>query len=296
MTLQIFQQYPDLKDFLDTITDFIVASFEVDSIILYGGITLNDFSPRYSDIDLVVVLRKSLWGKDYDTLEDILSQLSKRSLFTTQLDLLIAPRTIIENPRVNFSDVEGVKIEGNSQEIISHYPLSQADSFMIRNHGVVLYGEDLRIVFPIPGFDCFWEQFITDLYKIEQQTRKYPFQDFLASDKEIFDLFLYFPRMLYSLKERDVIGKFQSAYWFSNEYSTNLSDFLLELAFARKKGQPINTIIDLADKGAKLIAFSLEQAFKTRNLRCPDFNELIDKKDGKYSFTKMFIEARNCTE
>jgi len=296
MSSRVLEHYPDLKKFLDVFSDFFVASFNVESIILYNGITLNDFSPKYSDIDVIVVLRNSLWGKDYDALEEILSKLTERSPYASKLDLLIAPRNIIENPRVNFFDIEGMKIEGQKQEIINHYPLNQVDSFMIRNHGIVLYGEDLRYLFPTPSFDCFWEQFTTDLYNIEQRTKRYPFQEFPASDKEVIDLFLYFPRMLYSLKERDVVAKFQSAYWFANEYSNDLSDFLLELAFARKKGYSLSGIIDLAEKGAKLIAFAMETAFKLRNLRCPDFYSKIEKRDGKYYFTKMFIEVRNCSE
>ncbi|MHA1668925.1 MAG: nucleotidyltransferase domain-containing protein [Candidatus Heimdallarchaeaceae archaeon] len=290
-----FKRYPELEHFLKTFVELIATSFSTISIILYGGITLDDFSKRYSDIDIVVVLEKTLWGDNYDEIEIILNNLKKINLeYTQKLFVSFIPLPFIENPRIAYEDVEGLVIHNLEQEIINRYPLTVVEDFMIHNKSTLLYGDNIKQNFPMPPADCFWIKFVEDLDQIKEATKNYPFQEV---DSPNYDKgtnwILYFPRLLFSLQNNTVTGKLKGAYWFSIEFFGELGDFVVEVAMCRQKNISLKSLFSVVEKSRKLLLFSLEKAFEIKNIKLPKLAPLVLERNGNLDYSRVFMEIGN---
>lgn len=78
--------------------------------------------------------------------------------------------------------------------------------------------------------------FVENIALIEKWTKEYPFQQTANPDYFIaVNRLLYFPRLLYSIKEKGAIGKTKVVYWFSSEYQNEIGDFIVEVGVSRKK-------------------------------------------------------------
>ena len=292
------ERYPELPKFLKTFVEFTATSLAVRSFILFGDIVLDDFSKRYSKIKVIIILEKGLWENDFNELDSIIDKIA--SLNKEFSEILIAyfiPYSMLENPRINHLDIEGIVVNNLQQEIINQYPLSQTDDFLIMNRGMVLYGEDLRSHFPLPPLECFWQQFLKEVPTIEEIAKSYPFQHTQSPNYDhATNWILYFPRVLYSIKHNDVIGKMKGAYWFSNEYLNKLGDFLVEVAMCRQKNISLSSVMEVVENSRELLLFCLENAFKLKGIQIPDLKSLY-KEDQEYAnFSRIFMEIRNIIE
>lgn len=290
-----YDRYPELEQFLKVFTELVATSLATRSVILFGGLTLDDFSKRYSEIDVAVILEKGLWQTDYDVLDDILSRLDKLNKeFAEIFTVYFIPFTMLENPRIIYNDLEGMVIHHLDQEIISQYPLTLIEDFMILNKGEVLYGEDLIRMFPIPPIDCFWIKFVEDLTEIEELCKEYPFQPSKSPNyNHAANWILYFPRLLYSLKENNVTGKLKAVYWFSNEFYGVLGDFVIEVASCRQKNISLTSVFEVVENSRKLFLFALEKAFETKGKKLPNLWNLVKIEDDIADFSRVFMELRN---
>ena len=293
-----YDRYPELKQFLKAFVEYVATSLQTRSVILFGGLTLDDFSKRYSDIDIVIVLEKGLWENDFNIIDEIITRLEKiNKEYAPLLSIYLIPYPMLENPRITYNDLEGMIIRNLQQEIISQYPLSSIDDFMIKSQGELLYGEDLRERFPHPPMDCFWIKFLDDFVYFEKIVEQYPFQ---PSDSPQYNAatnwILYFPRLLYSLINNDVIGKLKGAYWFSNEYYGKIGDFVVEIATCRQRNISLASVLNVIENSRKLILFSLEKAFEIKNINVPDLNSLLKIDGQNANFTRIFMELRNIVE
>ncbi|NPD87435.1 MAG: hypothetical protein HGN29_01845 [Asgard group archaeon] len=290
-----YDRYPELEQFLKAFTELVATSLATRSVILFGGLTLDDFSKRYSVIDVVVILEKGLWQNDYDVLDDILSRLDKLNKeFAEIFTVYFIPFTMLENPRIIYNDLEGMVAHHLNQEIINQYPLTLIDDYMILNKGEVLYGENLIKLFPIPPLDCFWIKFIEDLTEMEKLCKEYPFQPSKSPDyNHAANWILHFPRLLFSLKNNDTTGKLKAAYWFSNEYYGVLGDFVVEVASCRQKNISLISVIEVVENSRKLFLFTLEKAFETKGKKLPNLWNLVKITDDHADFSRVFMELRN---
>ena len=175
----VLQQHPELKSLFDYLTQLAVSSLHATSIYVFGDVALDDFSKMYSDINLLVVLEKTLWGEDYDNISAVMQKIRSRfPFFSDSLDVAFVPEQMIDNPRIAFQDVEGMRIIRDEEKLITKYPYSHLETFLLVYKSHKLYGKDLS--FPLPAIDAFWEQFIEDIPKIEDgqavylQEKKYP--------------------------------------------------------------------------------------------------------------------------
>ena len=117
----------------------------------------------------------------------------------------------------------------------------------------------------------------------------YPFQ-YVGDKKQVavVNWILYFPRLLYSLKEKDVISKHQGALWFSKNFSNKLGRFVMEVATCRKNNTSLETIKDLVDNSVKVMLFSLEQVIKIMGIDPPSLSSLVEIEGSKKNFRKVF--------
>ncbi|MGY5853439.1 MAG: nucleotidyltransferase domain-containing protein [Candidatus Thorarchaeota archaeon] len=263
-----FRKYPELQNYLTRFSKCITDNLDTRSIILFGGIALDDFSKKYSDIDIVVVLKTGLSEKEYRTCEQIIEELMESDPVPTQLlYVYFIPAFMLDSTSSEFKPQDGL-IYGNRRiRPIAQYPLSITDNFSIREKGIVLFGEDLRKEFPEPPMDCFWKMFIDSLPYIEEAVKIHPFQlSDEPNDHTTVNWLLYFPRLLYSLVREDLIGKSDSAFWFQEEYNNPLGEFLVELARCRQENTSVNNDRDLVLNSRRLVLFSLEKTLEIRGV------------------------------
>ncbi len=263
------QNYPDLKDYLDEVSDSIASTLDTRSIILFGGIALDDFSKKYSDIDIVVVLKTGLTEKEHQEIERLIAKLMEfDSVYTRLLYVYFIPIFMIESPSMEFNPGDSLIFGNGRMRPINQYPLSITDDYSIREKGRILFGEDLRRHFPKPPTDCFWEMFIRSLPYIEQAIQKHPFQ-FIEehNDHTTVNWLLYFPRLLYSLMKDDLIGKSDSAPWFQEQYDGPLGDFLVEIARCRRKNTDLLNDKNLILNSRRVILFTLEKILEFRGVK-----------------------------
>ncbi|MHA1304242.1 MAG: aminoglycoside adenylyltransferase domain-containing protein, partial [Candidatus Heimdallarchaeaceae archaeon] len=263
--------------------------------ISYAGITLDDFSKKYSTVEIVAVLNKGLWEKDFDKIEELVEYAQTINLDYSKItSIFFLPLQMIENPRVQYQDLEGAHILGQQIELITNYPLTAIDDYLIRSKAEILYGEDIIQSFPIPPPNLFWDAVVSDFQEIEEWTKEYPFHSSSSPDyKKAVNRILYFPRMLYSLKNNDILGKTKAAYWFSNEYMGEVRDFVMEVGLSRKKDISLINILNLEEKCKELLLFFIEKVLGMKNAREPELRNLVRKVDSGYDYSRLFMELRN---
>ena len=82
---------PGLQEYLNEFTQCITTKIDVKSFVLFGGITLDDFSKKYSDIDLVVVLKDGLTEEKSGIIEQAITELMKYNPVYTNLLFIYTP-------------------------------------------------------------------------------------------------------------------------------------------------------------------------------------------------------------
>ena len=116
-----YDRYPELPRFLKTFVEYTATSLDTRSFILFGDIVLDDFSKRYSTIDVIVVLEKSLWERDFDAIDEIIRNLGNLNQeFTNILRAFFVPFEMLANPRVSHHDLEGMVVLNSQQEVLFH--------------------------------------------------------------------------------------------------------------------------------------------------------------------------------
>ena len=293
-----YDRYPELPRFLKTFVEFTATSLATRSFILFGDVALDDFSKRYSQIKILIILEKGLWENDFNELDSIIDKLSTMNKdFSQMLKAYFVPYAMLENPRIKNQDIEGMIVVNMQQEIINQYPLASTDDFLIMNKGEVLYGEDLRTHIPIPPLECFWQQFLAEILNLEQIAKSYPFQHTNSPNYETAtNWILYLSRVLYSIKNNDVIGKMKGAYWFSNEYLNKLGDFVVEVAMCRQRNVSLSSVMNVVENSRELLLFALKEAFTIKGIHVPDLNSLYKEEQGHANFSRIFMEIRNIIE
>ncbi len=289
-----FLKYPDLQNYLIEFSRCMTSRIDAQSIILFGGIVLDDFSVKYSDIDLIVVLKNGLTEKKHGIIERAIADLKKLSpVYTKLLYVYFIPSLMIDSPSKEFESHDGL-IYGNGRlRSISKYPLSITDDFSIREKGKILFGEDMKSKFPEPPKDCFWKMFINSLSYIEESAKRHPLQfSKEPNDNTTINLLLYFPRFLHSIVRNDLIGKSDSAYWFREEYGGSLGDFLIELARCRTENSAVVNTDELVSNARRLVLFTLNRILEFKGVKA-DVSGSVDIDSSKVDFQPLFTEFKN---
>lgn len=290
-----YERYPELQKFLKLFVEYAVTTLQTRSIILTGDIVLDDFSKRYSTIDIVIVLEKNLWDKDYDKIDELVNRMViVNKEFAHICKIFFIPYAMLSDTRVTHDDIEGIIVRKLQQEIINKYPLDQSDDFLIREKSHVLYGENLKQQFPIPPAEGFWYEFLETFSKLENAAMNFPFQHAKSPNYEkAMDWILWFSFLLYSLKNNDLIGKMKSAYWFTNEYPGRMGDFVVEVANCRKRNISLTSIMEIVPKSRELMMFVLERAFRIKGIQILHLKDLMKVENDIANFSRVFMEVRN---
>jgi len=291
----IYEKYPKLQYYIEEVTTYITSKLLIHSMILFGGIVIDDFSEKYSDIDIVIILDKEMDNNDQGKIDEIIKKLIEVDKnFTRLLYIYFIPKIMLENPRKKFDDIEGLIFGNMEKKAINQYPLSMMDNFSIREKGKILFGKNLKENFPKPPVNCFWLMFVDSLPSIEKASKKYPFQyNETIDDEYVISWLLYLSRMLYSLEKKDIIGKTKGAYWFRNEYDNELGEFIIEIAECREENLSIKKVQNIVKNSRELLIFALEKAFSIKEIEIPDLTKMVNIENNVMNFSDVFSEIRN---
>jgi hypothetical protein len=105
-------------------------------------------------------------------------------------------------------------------------------------------------------------------------------------------LLLYFPRFLYSLVRKDLIGKSDSAYWFQEEYGGLLGNFLVELARCRVDDSFVQNTDELVLNARRLVLFTLDRILEFEGVKT-NLSSYVDIDQLDINFQPVFAEFRN---
>ena len=287
---EVFNQYPELQLFLTRFVELLKTSENIRSIILFGGISLGDFSKKYSDIDLVVTLEKEPTVKEIEEIQEIFFELrAQNEVLTKLLYVYFIPIEMIENPDKMYQSKQGLIIREKGKKAFNQYPLSVTDTFTIFKYGKILFGKNDKQKFPNLSSEVIFAKFKEDLPSIESATFKYPFQYSEVQCHEIaVNWILYFPRLLYSITEKDVISKHNGAFWFSDKYSNDLGRFVVNVAKCRRSSISLDKIGNLVEKSVQLLLFSLEQVLQIMGKKSLNLADLVETNGEIKNFKLVF--------
>lgn len=173
----------------------------IDGVYLYGSIALDAFDEKKSDIDFIVLLKRTVTEQEVEMIKDIHTQLSKEDLgsrmdgmYIQTADLSKINEDIIPYPYCS----EGVVKVG-------HWDINHVTWWVLKNHGITLQGTDIQEL----KISTEWEDVLETLkYNINQywyeKTKEIP--DSL-SDEMVEAVTSTICRILYSLEFEQIISK-----------------------------------------------------------------------------------------
>ncbi|MQA00034.1 MAG: DUF4111 domain-containing protein [Dehalococcoidia bacterium] len=127
---------------------------QVASVILHGSLTLDDFHPRHSDIDLLVVVERPLTEADIEALRAALAAPSLPR--SSRVDVRVVTRAVAEAPSPAPAMEAYVCIWPGRPALVERHVQAEPDLVvefsMCRAHGQHLYGLAPRAVIgPVPS-------------------------------------------------------------------------------------------------------------------------------------------------
>jgi predicted nucleotidyltransferase len=258
LILKNFTRYQEINEILLNISKNLknILDKNLIGLYLFGSLTYGDFNPESSDIDLVVVIHRSLNHHELELIKKLHHQISEQykkwkerlEFSYTSIDMF---KTILppEEPRPYFGG--GIfydRAPYGNEWIINNYLLSQ--------YGIPIIGPDFKkLIQPIDIIevqkacirDLFqeWEPKITDL-------------EWLGNSHYQSYLVMNLCRILYTVICGDTATKKISAQWVKNKFGVPW----IELIETAEKWQYDETM-SLSNKAIDFIKFVIEQIKKT---------------------------------
>jgi hypothetical protein len=203
------------------------------STILHGGIVLREFSPDFSDIDLVVVLKRATQAEAYawaETWEHWCRHPFGEKVWAHLLSM----------DQLEGKPSMGWTISKKGIHPFSGLPIDVMELHTLIHHGKVLAGEPIIDLFPqlpsdysIKGL----EKFIRILKQYSGVSPLQPYRQNPFPTEDEISLLLTFPRHLYNLKTDQILTKCQAARWYAKEKGS-YRDELLHVANYRMNPKP----------------------------------------------------------
>lgn len=193
--------------------------------MLFGGITLGAFSPRWSDIDLVVWVNAGEITPIHEEQAVHLWKSLSENPFGDLIYLYVAPKTVIGGPmNIGGGGVTGqprsLRVYRHKSRAMEGYPLSLPDTISLRKYGVALWGQDLRDSLPACPDEWALAYLKTRVAQLLQAvSANAPTPDLHARAKAMgaegaMSEPLWCARQLYSLITGEMLAKEHAAEWY----------------------------------------------------------------------------------
>ena len=175
------------------------------SIYLYGSLTLDDFQPGWSDIDMLCLTREPLSVRQAEHLVDLRQRLQEKepkNPFYRSFEggILTLDAFLSHKPdRVVYWGTSG-------QRITQHHTFDCFSMVELLEHGILLWGEDVRNQLTKPSYEAL-RQGVQGHY---ESIRKYATG---ARSFYTFGWFLDIARCIYTLRTGQIISKTAAGKW-----------------------------------------------------------------------------------
>ena len=208
-------------------------------VYLHGSIALNAFNPQSGDIDIIVVVSEPLnVSTKLAIAKDIIAIDGKpRSLEMSAITLNEAmnwktPGKCVFHYSDFWTDKYMKRFTNPNEEVYvvdNEFPDADVTSYIkvIKQSGIVLYGQGIEETFADISDEDFWEAISTDI-------ADYDFHD--CAPRYFVSNILILGRILSFKKERRIISKFEGGLWMMSNVPAELS-YLPERAMANWFGE-----------------------------------------------------------
>jgi hypothetical protein len=234
------------------------------STILHGGIVLREFSPTFSDIDLIVVLKQVTEGEAYawaEAWEQWLTHPYGEKIWIHLLSI----------DQLRGIPTTGWTISKNGMQPFHGLPIDEMELHTLLHHGKTLNGQNIIGLFPplsktysLKGL----EKFLRILKKYSGVSPLQPYRTQMLPDEDEISLLLTFPRHLYNLKTNKILTKSQAARWYSREKKP-FADELLKVADYRMNPNQsdVNTLLKIFEKTPRLLTHFWQAYFRELRIK-----------------------------
>jgi len=231
----------ELTELLTAIADSYRQHFPtIRSIVLFGGITLGEFHPHFSDIDMAVVFDGKNCLPPKRLPEEIQSDVSGIPLLR---ETCVSPkhveRSTLEVMRFhnwqNWASETADKQKSGITE--TSYPFTLCDTWLLHHYGITISGEDLIGEFPFqyapsttPDIELLQVKWFADNIALDR-----PFS--MGECEELLGEVIYyattFTRAIYTLRTGLVIGRVAGTHWYAEVFPGATARFARQLGELR---------------------------------------------------------------
>ncbi len=187
-----------------------VLSIFAPSIYLYGSVVLDDFKPGWSDIDILVLTKKTITEEQADRLVNLRQELSAEEPDNPYY-LLFEGGMLTLDAFINKTPDRVVYWGTSGQRITDNYYFDSFSRKILLKNGRLLYGEEVRDKLTAPTFD----ELKKNIEKHLDSIRKYE----RLSGKSLYSFgwMLDISRCLYTLRTGKIIAKTAAGEWALRE-------------------------------------------------------------------------------
>lgn len=199
---------PELQISMDTVTNAVVSvlSGNASSVYLYGSVTLDDFRPGWSDIDLLVLTEKQIASEQAERLVHLRQELSAREPKNPYYRLFEGGMLSLA---AFLSDAEDTVVYwGTSGErVANRYSFDSFCRKELLENGVLLYGRDVRGQMRRPTY----EDLRADVQKHYETIRACGSKT--GKSLYSFGWLLDISRCIYTLRTGTIVAKTKAGEW-----------------------------------------------------------------------------------
>ena len=173
------------------------------SVVLYGSILFDDLAPGYGDLDFLTVIDDDLSDEERQQLVEFrkLLRSGEYGILAKMIEGAFLPRQML-NPNITgkafWWGTSGERVWNNNQ-------LGWFVLHVIRERGIIIYGEDIRQEIPVVSNEILKEELWTACNSIREHAQDVGFYSV--------DYLLSLARFLLWLKEGRLSSKSESADW-----------------------------------------------------------------------------------
>ncbi|KKM61393.1 hypothetical protein LCGC14_1532180 [marine sediment metagenome] len=236
------QQGISRRDQLAELLGAVSAAYEreygsVRSVVLFGGITLGEFRPRFSDIDLAIVFGCGAEVPPNRLPEAIRGRVAEKPLLA---DTFVSPKHVSRSTlrTMRSHDWRSWTTEGSYEQVTdTAYPFTLCDTWMLHRHGLVLAGSEALEEFPFkeappttPRIELRRLKWFAGRFELAK-----PFGGLEGLDLagEVIYYGTTFARVVYTLKTGRVIGRVASTRWYEDAVGGERGQYVRSLGEKR---------------------------------------------------------------
>ena len=226
---------PELIHLLEAIVEAYRCEVpRVRSVVLFGGITLGEYHPGFSDVDLAIVFEG-----EAPVLESRLPKAVRVAIHKAGFcqEIAVRAKHVGSNVLNTMQDQDWqtwATWSAGNLSTESSYPFTLCDTWLVHNRGLTLAGCCVRDSFPFADAPPTHRD--VELARLKCYTQHLPFLFSAFSGMELAREVIYygtdFTRAIYTLRTGDVIGRVAGTRWYrsvfrdtSGEYAQLMGEF-----------------------------------------------------------------------